>query len=110
MRNPVHAWRSAPTLVRFLLAHAALGFGLSAVFVGGFVMADPHGAGRVLVNAAGHWWPVAALWFFTGLTFGSVQIGAATMLLDDRNRPGPGRGTGAPTLLAPALLRVRARR
>jgi len=81
-----------------------------AIFVGGFLLTDPHGAGGVLLGAAGHWWPALVLWFFVGLTFGSVQIGAATMLMEDRNRPGPHRGIGVPALLAPALLRVRARR
>lgn len=36
----------------------------------------------MLLRGAGHWWPAVLLWFFLGLTFGSVQIGVATMLRD----------------------------
>ncbi|PWS38748.1 hypothetical protein DFH01_05695 [Falsiroseomonas bella] len=110
MRSLARAWRDTPKLVRFFLCHAAVGFGLAAVFVGGFLLADPHGAGSVLLGAAGHWWPALVLWFFVGLTFGSVQIGAATMLLGERpDRPPRGGGTGV-TDLVPVPIPVRARR
>lgn len=112
MPNPVanllRAWRRLPMLVRFLLCHGAMGFGLSAVFVAGLLLADPGDAGRLLLTAAGHWWPAVALWFFTGLTFGAVQIGAATMLLatrDDRPRR-PRGGSGVPAGLVPVRLPV----
>ena len=110
MRNLMTAWRGLPALVRFLVTHAAVGFGLAAIFVVGFLLADPHGAGTVLLGAAGHWWPAVALWFFTGLTFGGVQIGAATMLMANDETPRPPRGRGVKLGLAPALLRVRAGR
>jgi hypothetical protein len=108
MRNPVHTWRRQPRLVRFLLCHAALGFLLAAVFVGGLVASDVNGIGTVLLTAAGHWWPVAALWGLTGLTFAAVQMGAATMSLGDE---APRRGSRAPAraLLAPVPVRARRR-
>ena len=105
MRNPVETWRRQPKLVRFLVSHAAVGFGVAAVFVGGFVAADPNGAGTVLLTAADHWWPVVALWGLTGLTFGAVQIGVATMLLASGDGPTPCRGRLVP---APVLLRATA--
>ena len=102
-------WRRLPMLVRFLLCHAAIGFGLAAVFVAALLLAAPGGAGRLLLTGAGHWWPALVLWFFVGLTFGSVQIGAATMLLDTAgDRPPPRGGRGVPSGLVP--IRVRARR
>ena len=110
MPKPIAAWRRLPMLVRFLIAHGALGFGLGAVFVGTLLAFDPQDAAMLLLTAAGHWWPVVALWFFTGLTFGAVQIGVATMLLARRDPPRPPRGGGTPASLAPALLRVRAMR
>ncbi|WP_203070494.1 hypothetical protein [Falsiroseomonas ponticola] len=103
-------WNRLPILVRFLLSHALVGFGISAIFTAGFVLANPGGAGGILLNAAGHWWPVVALWFFAGLTFGSVQIGAATMLLAERpEKPrGPRGGNRAPApILAPVPVPVR---
>jgi hypothetical protein len=110
MRNLIAAWRRLPKLVRFLVSHGALGFGLAAVFVGALLAFDPQDAATLLLTAAGHWWPVVALWLFTGLTFGAVQIGVATMLLARRDPPRPPRGGGAPATLAPVLLRARAMR
>jgi hypothetical protein len=109
MSNPAEAWRQLPKLVRFLISHAALGFLLSAIFVGALLLGGPQDTVRLLLTGAGHWWPVVVLWFFTGLTFGSVQIGVATMLLGTSEDP-PRRGPGVPSTLVPVLLRVRANR
>jgi hypothetical protein len=100
-------WNRLPRLVRFLILHGATGFALSALLVGGLLAADPGDARRLLLEAAGHWWPALLLWFFVGLTFGSVQIGAAVMLLP---HDAPGRGPGGGLLLRAALLPVRATR
>lgn len=110
MPNPIMAWRHLPMLVRFLLRHAAIGFGLAAIFVGAILLLDPQEARALLMSGAGHWWPALVLWVFTGLTFGAVQIGAATMLLEHAEPPRPRHGRGAPADLAPVLLRVRRRR
>ena len=106
MSKLVAAWRRLPKLVRFLVAHGALGFVLGAVFVAALLASDPQDAATLLLTAAGHWWPVVVLWFFTSLTFGAVQIGVATMLLARQDAPRPPRGPRAPATLAPVLLRV----
>jgi hypothetical protein len=110
MPNPLLAWRRLPKLVTFLLRHAALGFALAAIFVAAILALDPQDARALLTGAAGHWWPAVVLWFFTGLTFGAVQIGAATMLLEHAEPPRPRGGQGVPHGLLPVLLRVRSRR
>ncbi len=99
------AWHRLPRLVRFLVLHGLVGFGVSALFVGALVVTDPGGAGTLLMQGAGSPWPVAVLWFFSGLTFGGVQIAAALMLLDEEASPPP-RG-GIPI---PVPVRVRSRR
>lgn len=109
MPNLLLAWRRLPMLVRFLLRHAAVGFALAAAFVAAILIFDPQDARALLTGAAGHWWPAVVLWFFTGLTFGAVQIGAATMLLEHADPPRPRHGRGAPADLVPVLLRVRRR-
>jgi hypothetical protein len=54
---------------------------------------------------------IALLWFFTGLTFGSVQIGAAVMLQDGRDdAPRGGRRQRLPLVPAPARAVLRAPR
>ena len=110
MPNPIMAWRRLPMLVRFLLCHAAIGFALAAIFVAAILLFDPQDARALLMSGAGHWWPAVVLWFFTGLTFGAVQIGAATMLLDQADPPRPRHGRGARADLIPAPLRIRATR
>ena len=71
-----------PSLVRFLLLHAAIGFGLAALFVLALVLADPGGVGTLLRRAPSSPGPVLLLWLFTGMTFAAVQFGAAVMLLE----------------------------
>jgi hypothetical protein len=85
------AWSRLPILVRFMILHGALGFILSALFVGAFLWADPAGIGSLMLRGPDAPWVVLLLWFFTGLTFGGVQIGNAVMLLAEEDPPG-GRG------------------
>jgi hypothetical protein len=110
MSSLPEAWRRLPTPVRFVAFHAGAGFGIAGRFVGALLLTNPGDAGTLLLTAADHWWPAAILWFFIGLTFGSVQLGTAVMLLGER--PGPSRprgGSGAPAGLVPVRLLVRAR-
>lgn len=76
--------------VRFMLAHAATGFALATAAVAAIAWFDPGGFYGLLGRAAGHPWPLLLLWFFLGLTLGSVQMGAAIMLRgrDDAHRDG----------------------
>jgi hypothetical protein len=101
-----------PLAIRFMVLHGLVGFGLSTLFVGAVLWADPGGVGSLILRHGGA--PVIAmLWFFSGLTFGSVQIGAAVMLQDGRDE---GRGRGSRLRLpramrpAPAALPLRPRR
>jgi hypothetical protein len=101
--------RRIPVAVRFMLVHGLVGFGLAAIFVGAVLWSDPGGVGRLILREGGL--PVIALlWFFTGLTFGSVQIGAAVMLQDGTDRPGGGRRLRVPPALVPVRAAARARR
>lgn len=101
--------RSIPPVVRFMVLHGLVGFGLSAIFVAAVLWADPGGVGRLILKHGGL--PVIALlWFFSGLTFGSVQIGAAVMLRDGHDQGGGGRRMRLPPVLHPARVAVPARR
>lgn len=73
-----------PNLVRFLLLHAAIGFGLAAIFVAALLLADPGGIGTLLRRAPVASGPVLLLWLFTGMTFAAAQFGVAIMLLEQR--------------------------
>jgi hypothetical protein len=92
--------RRVPVAVRFMVRHGLVGFGLAAIFVAAVLWADPGGVGGLILREGGL--PVIALlWFFTGLTFGSVQIGTAVMLQDGRD--GPPRGGRRARLPGPPL-------
>jgi hypothetical protein len=75
-------WRMA--ILRFMALHAAIGFGIAGLFMAALLLADPGGVGSLLLRPSSGVLPLALLWLFSGLTFGSVQIGAAVMLQDDR--------------------------
>lgn len=100
--------RSIPVAVRFMIMHGLVGFALSALFVSAVLWADPGGVGSLILKHGGV--PVIALlWFFSGLTFGSVQIGAAIMLRDDREEPPRGRRQRLQAVPVPVPVTVPAR-
>ena len=70
-----------PDHVKFLIRHALIGF---AIGVGAVVLIVAGDVGRLgsLIAASGQRWLVLGLLgFLFGLTFGSVQMGFAIMLL-----------------------------
>lgn len=71
---------SKHALVRLFALHAAVGFGLSALLVGAVLYFDAGGLGALMLRTP---WTIALLWFFAGLTFASVQMGAAIMALGE---------------------------
>jgi len=74
-----------PKLVRFLLIHAAIGFGLAFVFVATLVAFDTGGLRTLMMNSDVGIVAFLLLVFLNGLTFGSVQIGVAVMLLGEED-------------------------
>lgn len=70
--------------IRFYLGHAGIGMALSAVFITAILWRDPLGLGGLLLRAPDYPWPLLLLWFFCGLTFGSVQLGVAIMFHGER--------------------------
>lgn len=73
--------QTLPPPIRFLLLHAASGFGLAFLFTLGLIWTDPGGLGTLLQQAPDWPLPSVLLWFVLGLTFGSVQMGSAIMFL-----------------------------
>jgi len=81
-----------PKLVRFLLVHAAIGFGLAFVFVGALVAFDTGGLRTLMMSSDVGLVAFFLLVFLNGLTFGSVQIGVAVMLLGEEDGDHGGGG------------------
>ena len=100
------------TLPRFLIRHALIGFALAILLVGLALIFDLLGLrGLAAASRSG---PVAigVLAFSLGLTFASVQMGMAVMLLGRADDPDSGKARPIPTDQArpiPATLRNRRR-
>ena len=94
-----------PILVRFLIRHALIGIAVAFVFVGALLAFDVARLGTLVWASPSGGLAVAALTFALGLTFGSVQMGVAVMLLgEDADRPT--RGGGRRMALAPLVQRL----
>ncbi len=87
-----------PDLMRLYLRHCAIGFLLSAVFVGLLLAYDVVGLRGLVMGSDVGWLAVFLLWFFHGTVFGSVQFAIVLMLDadDDDNDDGPRRGMLVP--------------
>jgi len=99
-----------PHMVRFLLRHAIIGFAVAAVFVAALVLLDVARLGSLAHTSADGPFALALLVFALGLTFASVQMGFAVMLLPRAGDDHPGLGQQLrPLDLKPVLLAVRTR-
>ncbi|MEQ8365581.1 MAG: hypothetical protein RIB61_02645 [Roseicyclus sp.] len=85
-----------PDHIRFLLIHAAIGFGLALAFVALLLAFDVAGLWHLVTHTSEGPLAVVMLVVFFTITFGSVQIGFRIMMLgrddDDDHRGGPGGG------------------
>ena len=79
-----------PDLARFLFRHAAIGFGIAALFVGMLVALDAGGLRTLMRGSDAGLAEAVLLTVFVGLTFGSVQMGIAVW---QAGRDGSGRGS-----------------
>lgn len=80
-----------PFLVRFLVTHAVVGISLAVLFVGALVMFDVGGLGSLMTTSPDGVLALVLLTFGLGVTFGSVQMGFAVMLMSDGEEPPRGR-------------------
>jgi len=102
-----------PELIKIILRNAAIGFGIAAIFVTALLISDTGGVGTLVANSESGLLAVALLTFFTGLTFGSAQIGFVIMSGDwsDKDK---GRGQrlklAPPPLLRPVPVPAKIRR
>jgi len=86
-----------PDPMRLYLRHCAVGFALSAVFVGLILWFDIAGLRGLVMGSDVGWLAVFLLWFFNGTVFGSVQFAIVIMSQsDDGDDDGPRRGMMIP--------------
>jgi hypothetical protein len=70
-----------PAHVKFLLRHALIGFAIGLVAAMLLVHQDLFQIGTLIGASSDRWLALGLLGFMFGLTFGSVQMGFAIMLL-----------------------------
>ncbi|MFG1345126.1 hypothetical protein V5F59_09555 [Xanthobacter autotrophicus DSM 431] len=80
-----------PFLVRFLVRHAGIGVGVAALFVALLVAFDAVHLRTLLLTSPDGLLAVTVLTLALGVTFGSVQMGFAVMLMSDKDEPPRGR-------------------
>ncbi|TDQ84524.1 hypothetical protein A8950_1081 [Dongia mobilis] len=100
-----------PEPVRFMLKHALFGYAAALVFVTLFLVLDLGGLASLMRSSEFGLLAMALLFFFTGLTFASLQMGIAVMSLRPR-REGEDSGgdAGGANALASALpVRIHSR-
>ncbi|VFU08565.1 conserved protein of unknown function [Methylocella tundrae] len=73
--------RSMPAHVKFLARHALVGFSIGLLAVVAIVWLDLFNVGSLIAGSSQRWMAYGMLSFVFGLTFGSLQMGFAIMLL-----------------------------
>ncbi|MCB4768845.1 hypothetical protein LGR54_09540 [Ancylobacter sp. Lp-2] len=96
-----------PRLVSFLFRHALIGFGIAVPFIAALLAFDVAGLGRVVFGSPSGPLAVAVLTAAIGLTFASLQMGFAVMLLGEETS---GRGGRLQPRPVPVRVPVRSRR
>jgi membrane glycosyltransferase len=79
-----------PFLVRFLIHHALVGLAIAIAAVGLIMWSDISGLGTLIRNAEQSLLAIVLLTVMMGLTFSSLQMGFAVMLLPGDKESGSG--------------------
>ncbi len=72
-----------PDLIKLYLRNVAIGFVLSAAFVGVLLWKDVMGLWSLASGTQGGWIAIGLLFMFNGLVFSGVQFAVAIMLMAD---------------------------
>lgn len=102
-----------PNLMRLYLLHCAVGFLLSAIFVGLILWFDVGHLASLIAGSDVGLLAVFLLWFFHGTVFGSVQFAVMVMLKTERDSDDDHHGKAAPMgnpVRVPVTVQARRRR
>lgn len=86
------AFAGLPRLVKLYVFQVAIGFGLSAVFVGLLLGFDIVGLRSLILSTQGGAVAALLLFLFNGLVFAGVQFAITIMLMSDHAKTPPGGG------------------
>ncbi|WP_028028916.1 hypothetical protein [Gemmobacter nectariphilus] len=74
-----------PKLVRLYITNVAIGFGLSAVFLGALLGFDIAGLRHLILDSQMGWLAGLMIFMFSGTIFAGVQFGIAVMSMAERD-------------------------
>ena len=97
-----------PKLIRLYITSVAIGFALSAVFLGLLVWQDIAGLGHLVLDTASGGVAAVMLFVMNGIIFAGVQFAIAIMRLADDDTP-PRGGLRAPSVLRAVPVKVAAK-
>jgi hypothetical protein len=99
--------RKTPDLIKFYIKSCAIGFVMSAIFVGLLLGLDVMGLGGLIARSDVGVFVVLMLWVLNGTVFGVVQFAFAIMGMTDDDDDDSGRGLMSRVFLAePVPVRV----
>ncbi|MBL4812958.1 MAG: hypothetical protein JKX69_11530 [Rhodobacteraceae bacterium] len=79
-----------PELIRFYIRNVAIGFAISAGFVGCLLWFNVAGLGNLVMHSSDGILAGFLLWLFNGIVFAGVQFAVAIMLMADPKSPSAG--------------------
>lgn len=100
-----------PQLVRLYIRSVAVGFGLSALFLGALLALDVAGLRHLILESGSGWLAGAMIFMFSGTVFAGVQFAIAIMAMADRDdTPRGGLRQHAVPVPVPVVAHPRRRR
>lgn len=94
-----------PKLIRLYITHVAIGFGISATFLGVLLAFDVVGLRHLVLETPSGWLAGVMIFMFSGSIFAGVQFGIAVMRMAASNEP-PHGGLRQHVGLVPAPVAV----
>lgn len=96
-----------PKLIRLYITSVALGFALSAVFLGLLIWQNVAGLRHLVLETASGVVAAIMLFVMNGIIFAGVQFAIAIMRLADDDDTGPKGGLRAPLALRPLPVPIK---
>ncbi|MBO9406032.1 hypothetical protein J7399_01225 [Shimia sp. R9_1] len=89
-----------PKLISLYIRQVAIGFALSAVFVGMLMYFNVANLWHLVSSSSEGAIALVVMWVLNGIVFAGVQFGIAIMRLKDDDQPGGGKRQMMPVMLA----------
>jgi len=97
-----------PRLVKLFIVNGLIGLGLGAVFTAGLLWLNIANLGHLVTHSPEGWLAVVMLVWFSGVTFGGVQIGIRVMSMAEKDDTDDGGRRAPEPVHDPVAIPVRA--